>query len=101
MDTIANLFRTLENELDDDGDVTEIQKNFCYIKVHTNNQRVKNIIHECCQNMEIQYNLEFLAQDLIKLLVSYNACTICKVNMGLHNPRQYCKKYYCPLMLVK
>jgi hypothetical protein len=25
-----------------------------------------------------------------------NRCIICKVDMGEHNPRQFCRKTYCP-----
>ena len=25
-------------------------------------------------------------------------CTICGINMGSHNPRQYCGKYYCKMI---
>lgn len=98
MNTIKLFFEDLENGLDDAGDVENVEDYSCLIKVK-NDERVRKIIHQHCRNMEMEYSIEETKPHYLKINISYNACFVCKTNMGLNNPRQYCKKYYCPLML--
>jgi hypothetical protein len=95
-----NMYEVLQDELDDYGDLISFNLNEngfsseCLIKI-LDEEHCREIAEKCFENFWMNYCFLEKHEDVLKYSLSYNACVVCKKNLGINNPRQYCRKYYC------
>lgn len=94
------MYDVLQDELDDYGDLISFnldENSFsseCLIKI-SDQERCREIAEKCFDDFGMNYSFLEEINNVLKYSLSYNACLVCKRNLGIMNPRQYCRKYYC------
>lgn len=109
MNYVKQHFNFIDTELRSDGYIisTDLTNNKCKLYVK-NSENVFNIIFDCCDELGVFFFITDEQDNIIEkqslpniiiLHLQYNICISCKENLGKNNPRQYCKKTYCPKQL--
>lgn len=77
----------------------EIKQCSVHLNLNSDLERVLSLINEHCEYYSVYYDIDYENFNIIKCTFWYNACVFCDSNLGFHNPRQLCRKTYCPEQL--
>lgn len=85
-------FEALFNRLVPFTKIIQTKEDECILEEF--NPDIEEIVKQCCQEYQMYYSVEQEIQ--FRCTFWYNACLICRDNLGFLNPRQLCHKWYCP-----